>query len=335
MNAVPVAINWHAGMSIFASEPFLATLGKEYGWIGGVDEHRPTRCILPYAVVRAGGFRLVRFPVETIVLGDRWSVDDERCFLQSATEHFCLMRYDVIIPATFNAIFMTYPHGAVAAPYSSHVIDLQRSEPALWGAIHPKHRNVIRSATKRGVTIRSGTEHMETAYALTRASFLRSSRSIVQRARVMSRLRYAVFRRQVESFGQNVKVFVAEYEGVAQSAAVLPYSNYSAYYMHGGTLESPITGASNLLQWEAIRSFRELGVSRYDFFGARIAPPQGSKAEGLTMFKERFGGVPKRGYMWKYPLRPLRTRLYTAAALLRSGGDVVDQERRRLAHSGA
>ena len=60
-----------------------------------------------------------------------------------------------------------------------------------------------------------------------------------------------------------------------------PFSNHSAYYVYGGSVPEPTRGAMNLLHWEAIQIFRELGVKRYDFVGVRIDPEKGSKQEGL------------------------------------------------------
>ena len=150
------------------------------------------------------------------------------------------------------------------------------------------------------------------------------------RMRIGFRMDYEAFNRQVLAFGENVKIFIAEYEGIVQGCAVIPFSDHSAYYMHGGSIPSPLTGATNLLQWEAIRQFRELGVRFYDFFGARIEAEKGSKIEGIMKFKERFGGKFIQGYMWKYPFHPLKYFFYTLAARVRSNGDVVDQERHKL-----
>ena len=67
--------------------------------------------------------------------------------------------------------------------------------------------------------------------------------------------------------------------------------------------------------------------------GARINPEKGSKQEGLSWFKKRFGANLKQGYMWKYSLHPLKYRLYCLAARYRSGGDIVDEERHKLKDS--
>jgi hypothetical protein len=335
IEATSVDIKWHTGLSIYASEAFLKTVSPEYGWLGGVASGGAVKCVLPYSVIKKPGFRLIRFPVQTIPMNGELSVEEERAFLNRAVVHLRGTRADLIIPATFNTLFRTFPDGAIAAPFGSYVVDLTQSEETLWSKVHQKHRNVIRNARNKGVTILTGIEHLETAFALVRDSFRRSANGVLGRARVEARFDYETFRRQALAFGGHVRVFVAEYQGVAQSAAVIPFSQRGAYYMHGGNIQNPLTGSSNLLQWEAIRQFRELGVASYDFFGARVDPESGSKIEGIMKFKERFGGSFQRGYMWKMPFRPVKYLLYSLASRVRSGGDVVDQERHKLVQADA
>ncbi len=329
MKAVQVDIDWNPQLSIFASERYLRHLGPEHGWLGGVDDAGDLACVLPYVVVRKPLLRVVRFTVETIPLKPDFDLDRERRFLNAVVVLLGSMKVDVIIPATFSSLFQTCPDSAIRAPYGNIIVDLARGEEALWQGIHNKHRNVIRNAVKSGVTIRAGVEHLESAFALTRESFVRSARGTLERRRVESRLNVGDFRRLVEDLGEYVRVLVAEHEGTLQSAAIIPFSQHSAYYMHGGSIAKPMTGASNLLQWEAMRTFADLGVRRYDFFGARVAPEPGSKAEGIVRFKERFGGTFHTGWMWKVPFSCSRFALYQLAAWMRNGGDVVDQERRR------
>ena len=330
MRIVSLPINWHSGLSIYASEPFLKSVSTEYGWIGGVNDSDKLVCVLPYSFIKKLVFRLIRFPVQTISLDGELDIEEERKFLNGAVQFFRSLDPDLIIPATFSTVFRTYPDGAVVAPYGSCILDLDQTEESLWANLHAKHRNVIRSAGKKGVTVRSGMEHLETAYRLTVDSFRRSAKGMLGRVRLGIRMDQDNIKREISAFGSNVKVFIAEYKGSPQSAAVIPFSTYSAYYMHGGSISSPVTGASNLLHWEAIRHFKELGVRRYDFFGVRSNPEAGSKLEGILKFKERFGGKVETGYMWKLPYHRTKSSLYETATLLRSGGDVVDQERHKL-----
>ena len=146
---------------------------------------------------------------------------------------------------------------------------------------------------------------------------------------------YGAFRRMVDGLGENIKIMVAEYRGAILGCVVIPFSGYSAYYVYGGSIPEPETGSMNLLHWEAIRLFQSQGVKRYDFCGVRIDPEKGSKQEGLMAFKERFGPRLVQGFMWKYSLKPLKSRIYSLAVRLLRGGDIVDAERHKLKASGS
>ena len=321
MRATRIDIDWHPGLPIFASESFLKSVGDEYGWIGGFNDSGKLRCILPYTVIRKGIFRMVRFRVETISLGEEMDVGEEKSFLNNVIGYFRSINADMIIPATTNAIFRTYPDGAIAAPYGTYTIDLCQSEETLWGNLNSSHRRKVRLAMKQGVQIRSGKEYIDVAYMLVRGTFKRSKLGFMS---------VKAFRNYVLGLNEQVKIFIAECNGRIQGCVVIPFSQHSAYYVYGGSIPEPVTGAMNLLHWDAIRQFRGLGVQRYDFVGVRINPEEGSKQEGLMLFKQRFGGQLIQGYMWKYPLHSLKFPVYSLAVRFLRGGDIVDHERYKL-----
>jgi len=321
VNAKKIEIAWNPDLSIYASEPFLKAVGDAYGWLGGFDDSENLRCILPYTVVKKAVFRMVRFRVETIPMGGDLAVEDEKAFLSGAVEYFRSIGADMIIPATTNTIFRTYPEGADAAPYGTYVIDLTQPEDALLKNLNSSHRRKLRLAMKQGVQVRSGMEYLKISYELVRDTFGRSK---------MGFMSYGDYERYVKSLGENVKILVAEYQGVIQGCVVVPFSSHRAYYVYGGSIPEPHTGATNLIHWEAIRHFREVGVKSYDFVGVRINPEEGSKQEGLMQYKQRFGGRLEQGYMWKYPIRPLKYAVYNLAVRHLRGGDIVDQERHKL-----
>jgi len=322
MHVKKIDINWHPGLSIYASEPFLKAVGDEYGWIGGFDDSGKLRCILPYTIIKKAIFRMVRFRVETIPLGEELNIEEEKSFLNSAVEYLRSIGADMIIPATTNTIFRTYPDGADAAPYGTYIIDLTQPEENLFGNFSSSHRRKVRLAMKKGVQIKSGIEYLNVAYELVRDTFKRSK---------LGFMGYEAFKRYVHGLGENVKIIIADHQGTVQGCVVIPFSNHSAYYVYGGSIPEPITGATNLLHWEAIRLLRKVGVRYYDFVGVRINPEKGSKQEGLMMFKERFGGQLVQGYMWKYAIHPLKYVVYNLAVRFLRGGDIVDAERHKLA----
>ena len=149
MKAVPIEIAWHQKLPIFASEPFLRAVSREYGWLGGMDESGRLRCILPYTIVGKAFLRLVRFRLETIALDPAFSTEDERSFLNSAIDHLRSIGADAVIPATTNAIFRTFPEGADAAPYGSYVIDLTETEEQLWRNVEKITRQNINTRQER------------------------------------------------------------------------------------------------------------------------------------------------------------------------------------------
>ena len=321
ITAEPIKIQWDPSLPVFAKEEFLKAVGDEYGWLGGIDESGTLRCILPYTIVRKAGLRMVRFRVETIPFAAGLDVPEEESFLNSVVQHFRKTRGDVIIPASNNALFRTYPEGATPAPYGSYVIDLRQPEDVLWRNVAKTSRQNIGAAQKDGVSIREGMEFLDPAYDLIRETFRRSKMPFMQRD---------AFRRLALALGEHGKVLMAEHQGVAQSYALFAFSTPSAYWMYGGNIHRQHQGAMKLLQWEAIRLFRNLGVRKLDFFGARINPQKGSKQESINLMKKHLGATLSEGYMWKYSLRPWRASVYSVSVRLLRGGDIVDQEGPRL-----
>ncbi len=321
IEAKRIDIEWNPDLSIYASESFLNAVGDEYGWIGGVDDSGKTRCLLPYTIVQKLFLRMVRFRVETIPLVEEFGVHEEKQFLNSAIEYFRSIKADMIIPATTNTIFRTFPNGAIAAPYGTYIIDLIQAEETIWGNFSASHRRKVRLAIKKRVEIRSGVEFTSVAYQLVRDTFRRSRLGFMD---------YEAFARFVHRLDKSVKILVAFYNGAIQGCVVIPFSNHSAYYVYGGSIPDPVAGATNMLHWEAIKQFRQIGVRHYDFVGVRINPEIGSKQAGLKMFKERFGGKLFQGYMWKYSLNPVKFTCYALASRFLRGGDIVDCERHKM-----
>ena len=322
LRTAPVEINWHSGLPIFASEPFLKTVGDEYGWVGGSDDSRQLRCVLPYTVIRKIGFRIIRFRVETIPMEGELHPEEERSFLNGTIEYFRSRGADMIIPASNTTLFRTYPEGAVAAPYGTFIKDLRKPEEALFNEISLDYRKKIRRATREGVHIESGDEYLDASYGIIQHTLARSG---------LKSKSYEDFKSLVRCFGKNVRIFVAKYRNVVQACLVIPFSEHSAYTLYGGTALEPHTGAMHLLHWEGIRQIRGLGVRHFNFTGVRIDPEKGSKQEGIMTFKMRFGGRLVQGYTWKYSLHPLKFVAYSAAIRLLKGGDIVDLEHHKLA----
>lgn len=325
LKVAPVPIQWHSGLPIFASEPFLKSLEDEYGWIGGTDTRGELRCVLPYSIIRKPGFRLVRFRVETVSLGKDFTLEEEKSFLDTTVEYFRSIGADMIIPSNNTALFKIYPDRALTAPYGTFVNDLSQTEEQLFINVRKTYRSNIRRAMKAGVQIKSGMEYLDVSYSLVAATLKRSGADVIKN--------YEDFQRSILSIGENVKIFVAECGGKIQGCLVSPFSAHTAYNWYVGSEPQPVLGAVHLLHWEAMLQFRAAGVKRFNFQGVRIHPEEGSKQHGILNYKKGFGGEMIQGFMWKYPIRPLKSAAYSLATRLLQGGDFVDRERRRLSIS--
>lgn len=317
----PIPIDWNNNLPIFAADRFLKSVGDNYGWLGGFDESEQLRCILPYTEIRKGIFKLIRFRVETIPVGDGLTILEEKSFLNCCTKYFRSIGADVIIPATTNSIFRTFPDGADAAPYGSYVIDLEQPEEVLWKNISRITRQNIGTAQRAGMSVRTGPEHLDAAHALITETFQRSRLPFMGRESLQ---------RFVDGLGENGRLVIAELQGVLHSCAIFGFSNHCAYAIYAGNLTRQHQGANKLIYWEAVRLFKSLGAKRFDFVGARINPAKGSKEEAINLFKQRMGAKLIQGYIWKYPLRPLRSLAYSYGVRLLRGGDIVDKERHKM-----
>lgn len=324
-----VNFEWSEDHSIFASPAYLEAIGKassgidSFGWIGGWVANS-VRFVLPYVLQRKLIFCTAQFQSATITLGPPSSPSEEKVFLDGVAHFLRARGVDAIVQPTVNALFRTYPDRAIHAPYGSYVLDLTVPEQALWNAMDQHHRRSVKSATKSGVTISRETRHLDRAHRLLMETMGRSGMEAGERDSLKA---------LIAGLGDNVRLFTAWKDDACQSCAVMPFSRNSASYLYGGRSEASARGAHNLLHWEAIRHFRELGVSRYDFHGARIAPRPGSKQDGIQRFKVRFGGRLETGLLWKLPLRPMKYLAYQQALVLRGrmrgravGADIIDQE---------
>ena len=322
MKVNKIEIRWHDGLPIYASEEFLKSESKEFGWIGGTNrEGQQLRCILPYTVIRKPGFRMIRFRTGTIPLEGELDLAEEKSFLDSVVAHFRSIGADIIIPSGNHAIFRTCPDGSAFGPYGTFINDLEQSEEVLLAGIRKTFRQNIRKAASAGIQIKCGMEYLETAYHLVAETLQRSEVKFKS---------FADFKNKIEAFGDFVKIFVAEHEGVIQGCMVAPFSRHTAYNCYAGSRPKPALGSMHLLHWEAMRKFKEWGVKQFDFQGVRISPQKGSKQEGIMHYKQGFGGQLMQGYLWKFPLRPLKSIAYSVGVRLLMGGDIVDQERKTV-----
>lgn len=200
-------------------------------------------------------------------------------------------------------------------PFGSHVINLSLTEEELFKKVHSKHRNVIRKAEKEFVVIKRGKIDLLEDYALLERQTQNRT------GRKASGLEY--YEKQIKTLGDNIIVYIAYKDEVPQAGGVFYYNQQMCYYMYGATAQGAFIGSANLLIWTAIRDMKKKGVKEFSFVGCRINADEGSKYSGIQMFKGRFGGELRQGYMFRYERSPIMYKLFCKAMQWRTRNDKI------------
>lgn len=219
------------------------------------------------------------------------------------------------------ALFDVYPDDSLRIPFGSHIIDLSAPEEGLLMNMHSKHRNSVRRAERNGVTVLSGGKDLIPDY-------LKADEDTWERS---SRDSYgaAFFEKIVDGLKDKGVLYVAYKDGEPQAGACYFFNEKMCYYMYGASITKPEPGATNLLQWAAIKDMKARGVERFSFVGCRINEDEDSKYHGIQRFKERFGGKLWQGYMFKCVLSPVKYKLFREMYKIKKGveiKDAIDQE---------
>ena len=221
------------------------------------------------------------------------------------------------------SLFQSFPTGATYCPFGSYRIDLQLPTEVLLKNLHPKHRNGIRSAEKKGAYIKVGNSQLETFHHLYESTMSRSN---------MHAESLTYFKGLFDSVGvKNLfcgVVYSVDHE--PQGAVLVPFTNFGAHYIWGASAEKvKVTGAINYLHYSMMMDLKKNGVKFYDFVGARLSDVTGTKLDGIQKFKKRFGGILHEGYLWKADINKLRCNIYDLIAKITGrakGMDIIDQE---------
>ena len=301
-------------LPIFATKEFLETQSNDYGWFISDD------FILPYYIDKRLIFSKLVFTNETIYLSE--NTYNEKKFLNRVITLSKNLNVDFISQPLANCVFNVIPDNSKFISWGSYIVDLTLDEEAIMKNIHFKHRNVIKKAKKDGVIIEV-TKDIELVYNNIKDTNQRQNRTYPS-LESLEKIKYFT------------TFFIAKKDGQLQGCAVLPYNKYKALYLYGGSIARPYTGSLNLMHYEAMLYFKKNGVMQYDFMGARPNVTKGSKLEGIQRFKSRFTKDIKKGYIWKYEIKPFKIKLINLLQILLAKikgnlylGDAIDQESRK------
>jgi len=305
-------------LPVIALPDYLQWQSSNYGYFIS-DE----KIIIPFVVVSRLRFKWMVLTTSPLNSND---VSKEKILVGEIIE-YAKKQNHIYITCSNHALFNFYPPGSKHCVFGTYKVSLELAEEDLFKNLHTKHRNVIRKAEKDGVSIYHGQAYQKECISViietqTRQG-LKSDNSQFDKFRLLNR---------------HIDYWIAkDRDGNLQGSSIFFWSkNHSSYYMYGGSSATHHTGALNLLQWNAILYMKEHGVKYFDFVGARINPPKGSKYEGIQLYKSRFGSTLYKGYLFKVLLSP---RYYLLSFLLNVNSllkyrkkhrdDMIDQEIKR------
>ena len=189
-------------------------------------------------------------------------------------------------------------------------LDLTQSEDALLAAMSQNTRRKIRTAEKKGVTVRPGTlADLPILYDLYRTTGQRDDFLI----RPFDYYRFA-WQTMIEA--GLAHPLIAEAEGQPIAHVILFHFGRKCWYFYGASANEERQRMPNyLLQWEAIRWAKAQGYATYDLWGAPDVFAESDSMWGVYEFKRGFRGTVTRHIgAWDYapypPLYDIYTRLW-------------------------
>lgn len=313
-------------LPIFARESYLKCKGNEFGWF------ESDQFTIPYVIQGKLIFKWLTFMYQPIAKREGLTQESEKLFLQEVidfikTANLC----DFINKAQAYVLFNAIPDTCDKVEYGTYRMNIEKADEEILADCHHKHRYKIRKATREGIEVKT-TNDIDLVHANIKHTMVRQNSMFYPS--------YEYIKSLAENCKENVKFFITEKDGKIQGSAILIYDDNAGYYMFGGSIPKPATGAINLMHYEMIKFLRDRGIFTYDFVGARVNAIKGSKYDGIQRFKKGFGSDLVKGYTFRYVVNPAKYKLFRSLINMYgylSGNkynDVIDQikEEEKLAN---
>jgi len=164
------------------------------------------------------------------------------------------------------------------------VLDLKKDEEVIMSEMRKTTRNLIRKAQKLGIVVK----HVSDLSLFD--DFSKVYLDTVERQKWTAysidyiKKEYLVFSKE-----NCAEMFVAYFEGKPTSASIfIKHRDQVIYHYSGSVTEFRNIPSTYLLHWEAIKYFKSLGFSLYNFWG--VSPENEKKHPwyGLSLFKRGF-----------------------------------------------
>lgn len=164
------------------------------------------------------------------------------------------------------------------------ILDLTKSEEKLLEGMRRQTRYEVKRAAKQNIEVSwSNSETALDEFFSVQADTARRQGFIPPSQ--------AFLAAQREAFGDALRIYRTEKDGTLLNLAlVVFYGEEADYHEAASTLESRTYAGAYALQWQAIRDAKEMGMSRYNFWGIAYSSDPKHRYAGVTTFKRGFGG---------------------------------------------
>lgn len=182
----------------------------------------------------------------------------------------------------------------VKAPYDVQpkeifILDIAKAEDQLLSEMKPKTRYNINLAKKRGVSISVSDQNSLESYS---REFLKLTAEMARRQGIVAHPAGYYLKMLEIVPPENLKLYIAEYEGRIIAANLVLFFGETATYLHGASgQDNRNVMAPFLLQWQTIIDAKKKGCKYYDFGGVQsqdVAHKKHSDLSGVSNFKLGF-----------------------------------------------
>lgn len=313
------SISFKDELPIFAQKGFLQSKSDNYGWI--TNENFIISFIIDQRII----FKRFIFTSPIIAKNKHLTLDDQKNFI----ENVCTLvkeklKPDFIAAPLASTKFSVYPEQSISTKYWTYIVDLKMEEQEILKKFNTTTRYQIRKSIRNNFVF-SVLEDVNILANLLQKTFQRSGEILLTPS-----LDY--IKSLIKNLSGNVATYQVSVNNEIQGVALVTYTKERAYYYYGASIDRPIIGSLPFLHWNMMLAMKAKGVHSYDFMGAILNAPKGTKDYGITRFKKRFGAVVEEGYIFKLIYSPFKYRLFNLLVSLayrfkggRYHGDVIDR----------
>jgi len=177
-------------------------------------------------------------------------------------------------------------------PAITMVVDLQKPDEELLGAMHPKTRYNIKVAEKHGVAVQSDLVVMPQ-----HGLYVKEALDLIVQTQVRQKYRghsASYYKNLVDFFAlknqrSDLKVIIYKAlwnKQLLATGIMIDFGKVRMYLYGGSSEENKNVMAPYLLHWQAMKDARALGMNIYDLGGSEVAS---GGERGFTRFKQGFG----------------------------------------------